>query len=629
MIFPIVFALLAGPPIRKATTHQKPPAQGNVVKVVTAPVGPPPFDPTQPISIKAPKARFHTVFPLPGSPGIIVDRYLTGGGVANEIAHERHLQSRMIWIDGTANIEKINTEDKIVALVAQIKSVGFNTIVWDGKPISGQTLYPSSFAPHMDNWRTAQMPPGFDPLKILVREAKKDGLMLFVSLNAFSEGHQILKVGPGYARPDQQTVLYEPRVILKSPFGAVYPCSSEINALPNDASQIGIFTDQTKLPKFPIAGTFAVSLAPRSRVIDGFDTSSEGAGAPTIPKGGAVLVGRGGAGEFLKRNAIHNNILEYGAVPALVPISQRPTREIPLMMNPNDPKVQGYALEIVRELLTNYNLDGIVYDDRLRYAGIDGDFSEISRQAFEKFVGHTVDWPSSIYTWAISTNMQKGVVPGPEWDAWVAFRALTIRNYLARVRSVIKETRPLAQLGIYTGSDFGDYFINGTNWGSPQFSAGFWSLTPGYKATGYAPLTDFIITGAYYTTATVHEALSENGQIGESVEAAGATANGAVRDSAWTVAGISLIDFHNDPTGLVKALTAACATTQGVMVFDLSHDIEPMWPVFARAFSTWMEAPQGDPAALALVRQKRAALDALGIHDPIFIVVSGNQGAGL
>ncbi|HLK15457.1 MAG TPA: family 10 glycosylhydrolase [Fimbriimonadaceae bacterium] len=590
----------------------------------------PEFDPAAPISVRPPHSRFTTATPLPGAPGITIDRLLTGGGIANSVARARGLQARILWIDGTANIDRINTDDKISTLVEKVKNAGFNTIIWDGKPISGQTLYPSNLAPRMTSWRTAQMPLGFDPLRVMSREAKKHGLLLYVSLNAFSEGHQLLKVGPGYDKPAQQTVLYEPRVILRSVLGgSVFPCSSELNTLPADASQIGIFTDPSKLPKFPIDDTFAVSLAPRNRIVDGFEGKLAGDHVPTIPKGGAVLIGRGLAADFLRKNGLPGRTLPYGAVPSLVPISKRPAREIPLMMNPNNPEVQSYELEIARELVTNYPIDGIVYDDRLRYAGIDGDFSPETEAAFESFVGRKVDWPEGVYKWSISTNMTKGVVPGPEWDAWLAFRAQTIRNYLSRVRHVLRLANPNAQLGVYSGSDYGSYYSVGSNWASSDLVAGYWALTAGYRPTGYARLLDFLITGAYYRTATVHEALAESAPIGACIEAAGATTNAAVRDATWCVSGISLIDFKDDPVGLMHALAAACASTQGVMVFDLSHNIEPMWPVFATAFTSHVKPPQSDPAALAWVRRQRLEVDAKNPHEPPVIIMDGYAGTGM
>lgn len=622
------FVLLAG--ASNQAHPAKPKAKSPTQAAKAAPPAEPEFDPTLPITIKPPRNRFVTATPLPGAPSIVIDRLLSGGGIANMVARSRGLQSRVIWIDGTANIDRINSEDKLVTLISRIKDSGFNTIIWDGKPISGQTLYPSNMAPRMTKWRAATMPIDFDPLRIMSREAKRQGLMLFVSLNAFSEGHQILQVGPGYSKLSQQTVLYEPRVILRSVTGgSVFPCASELNALPTDASQIGIFTDAAKLPKFPIADTFAVSLAPRNRIVDGFDGTMAGTGVPTIPKGGAVLVGRGLAAEFLRRNAVHGRTLPYGAVPSLVPISKRPQREIPLMMNPNNPDVQSYELEIARELVTNYQIDGIVYDDRLRYAGIDGDFGADSRLAFESFVGHKVDWPEAVYTWSIATNLTKGVVPGPEWDAWLAFRALTIRNYLARVRHVLKLANPTAQLGVYSGSDYGSYYAVGSNWGSPDLRAGYWSQTVGYRPTGFAKIIDFLITGAYYRTATVHEALAESAPLGACIEAAGATTNSAVRDQTWCISGISLIDFKDDPAGLLHALAAACAATQGVMVFDLSHNIEPMWPVFSSAFASHVRPVQADPAALAWVRRQRAELDASGAKEPPIIIMDGYAGTGM
>jgi hypothetical protein len=321
--------------------------------------------------------------------------------------------------------------------------------------------------------------------------------------------------------------------------------------------------------------------------------------------------------------------MEYGAVPSLVAIGKRPAREIPLMMNPNNAQVQSYEAEIARELVSNYPIDGIIYDDRLRYAGIDADFSHDSEVAFESFVGHKVDWPADVYTWSISTNLTKGVVPGPEWDAWLAFRALTIRNFVARIRHVLKLANPKAQLGVYSGSDYGSYYSVGSNWASSDLRAGYWALTDSYRTTGFAHLIDFLITGAYYRTATIHEALAESAPIGACIEAAGATTNSAVRDATWCMSGISLIDFQNDPVGLMHALAAACASTQGVMVFDLSHNIEPMWPVFATAFASHVRAPQSAPDVLDSIRKQRALLDASGVKEPPVVILDGYSGTGM
>jgi hypothetical protein len=64
------------------------------------------------------------------------------------------------------------------------------------------------------------------------------------------------------------------------------------------------------------------------------------------------------------------------------------------------------------------------------------------------------------------------------------------------------------------------------------------------------------------------------------------------------------------------------------MVFDLSHDIEPMWPVFKQAFVIKAKAPHLSPAVLTDARKRRQALELRGYKERPMIVVAGAPGAG-
>src|SRR5262249_44967274 len=153
-------------------------------------------------------------------------------------------------------------------------------------------------------------------------------------------------------------------------------------------------------------------------------------------------------------------------------------------------------------------------------------------------------------------------------------------------------------------------------------------LNESYRKTGWAGLADFVVTGCYYKTASIAEANAKGDPIGETVEAAGQFSNPPVNDQARTHAGISLPDFKGHPEDLKKALQAAGATTQGIMVFDLSHDIEPMWPVFTQAFQKPAVPPHTQPEALADVRRQHAAKVAAGVPDPPVILYRGASGTG-
>ena len=137
--------------------------------------------------------RFVPVWPFPALPTVRIDENQAKVGVAQEFAARENLQGRVLWIDGTANLERCSSDEKIAALMKKVADVGFNTVVYDVKPIVGRTLYPSKYAEKMTEWKGQSMPTDFDPLKAMVREAHANGLSLLVSMNAFAEGHSYSK----------------------------------------------------------------------------------------------------------------------------------------------------------------------------------------------------------------------------------------------------------------------------------------------------------------------------------------------------------------------------------------------------------------------------------------------------
>lgn len=554
--------------------------------------------------------RFDLQTPLPGAPGVMVDTYVTGSGNAQQVARARGLQARILWIDGTANLDRVNTEAKIVDLVRTIHKSGFNTVVFDVKPISGQVLYKSRIAPKILEWRGKTLPADFDPLPIVARESKRYGLGIYVSLNAFSEGHRNFKVGPGYAIPEQQTTLYEVKNVIRSSGGAAFPVATKL-----DVSEPNVINVSTKVPEMTGNG-FGVTLRPNGRSADGFFLEP-GYGKPTIPRGGLFVYGTGKAAEFLINSLRVGAKLNFDTEPIFVPISERPEQQIPLMMNPLDPRVRNYALDIVKEV-SAYDVDGVIYDDRLRFAGINADFSPVTRETFEKKVGQKLKWPDDVLKFTLNPNLVRGVRPGLFYDRWIAFRAQTMTDFLRRVRQEMPAGK---QLGVYAGSWYGEYGNIGSNWASPTAAPGFSYATPDYRLTGFAKEIDFLVTGCYYPVSTIYRAMEQGRNPGATVEAAGALSNQLVRDQTWTYAGIMLSDFKDNPEGLQDALSAACAATQGVMVFDLSHDIEPMWTIFRQAFAV----PRSSPNSVTGLRQQVAKMPPS--RQPI-VISNGAAGTG-
>lgn len=573
-------------------------------------------------SIRPPINRFQVQAPLPFLQSVVLDVPSHAIGVAQNLARARRLQGRTIWIDGTANMERVDSNEKIEELFAKLAKVGFNTVVYDVKPIVGKTMYPSGLAEQLTFWRGRRFPKGMDPIPAMLVSARKHGLSFMVSLNAFSEGHrtaletdkpnEFKPDGPGYAKPDQQTVFYDPEPSLIAPMSLQerFRIHPTLNAALSDGDRIRVYSDPKRL-------------AERSADFHGLVVDADGKVTGvvrpdrepvTLPARTVLYAGIGKAGDFLRRFWIGSG-LRLGSTPRFFKAADLPN-QIPLMMNPHDRRNVDHILGFVKEIGQRYDVDALLFDDRLRYGNKYADFSQKTKAEFENFVGQTVRWPDDIFTVTFTFGLTKGIRPGRFYDAWSAFRSMTMRNFLAESRALLKEHRPTAMLGVYAGSAYGDYERFGSNWASTKFDGGFPYVTHAYRKTGFAPLLDVLFTGTYYRVPTIAEAMETAQPDGRTVEAGAYLANRAVRDECWTYASIMLADFYGNRDGLERALQAAAGSSQGIMVFDLSHRIDEVWDIFGKAFKVPAKAPHAIPGLLNQVHQTRKSLDSAGFKEP-------------
>ncbi len=594
-----------------------------------------------PITVPPPPVPVAPYLPFPQFGLLPLDETNNGFGFAQATARAKKLQARMQWIDATANLDRINTAEKVKVVVAAIKGAGFTSICFEAKPISGEVLYDSKIAPKIKSFAKAgqpvkTLPADFDPLAAMATECRAQGINLVVNFNAFAEGHQLFGTGPGYANPQWQSVLYEEKPVLQIPFAAGgLPLAMRPNELPLAENEIAVYTDPARvsadIPKRNPQTAFVIVVDKAGTVVAQTLGTAWQSLSVAIPDGGAALVSQStGSSDILRRFAAVGVRLSVQSSPIFVPIGQRPRRQVPLMTNPFRQDVRDRTLAIIAEVVRGYDIGGVIFDDRLRYAGLDGDFSPEAKSAFEAYVGKPVRWPDDILRFGYRfPTMERTMTPGPLYDAWLVFRALTLRNFLADTVRTVKAIKPQVTVATYVGSWYPDYPDVGANWAADDFAAGFRFLNPSYQQTGWAGLTDFVVTGCYYTTATIADAVARGENIGETVEAAGQFSNRAVNDASWTYAGIQLADFKNKtPDDLKRALQAAGATTQGIMVFDFSHDWEQWRPVFVDAFKTPAVIPHLAPDSLADVRRQHAAKKAAGVVDPPAILYRGKSGTG-
>ncbi|MCW3062060.1 MAG: hypothetical protein JWQ02_3881 [Capsulimonas sp.] len=563
--------------------------------------------------------------PQPSPTDVVLDTKNDVVGVAQQIAHAQGLQTRILWMDAGANIGNLNSEAKVADIIQKVKASGINTIVLDVKPIVGETIYPSKFAPRLTKWTNGEVDPSFDVLGHVLSAAHAAGIPVFANMSTFGEGHKYVKRGLAYTHPDWQTVMYQTDRSVGR-LGVTAPITY-LNQLPKDDKGLGALTGQGLLAQNHPGYTIVV-LNFDARVIAVYDGAALADAHVTLPLRGSALAGSGPMGDWLKANAIPGEIMTYQSTAKYVPIVDVPEQKITMFCNPINPEVRQHNLDIVREVVMNYEVDGMIFDDRLRYAAINADFSPLSRSTFEKHVGHTLTWPDDVYR--ESEYPGQAPILGPYYQEWLNWRAGNIQSWVAEASSIVHSVRPKAQMAVYVGSWYGDYEKVGMNWGAQDFHANYTWLTPEYQKTGIANLLDWLTTGCYYANATVAEANAAGTSPGATVEGAGLLSNRVVNDAAWTYAGIYALSYQDNPAQFQRAIKAAVGSTQGVMIFDMSQIVQyNWWDAMGEAFGhTTAVAPHTVDGLLAQVRAQHAADKAAGKPQPEIPAYQGIEDTG-
>jgi uncharacterized lipoprotein YddW (UPF0748 family) len=395
----------------------------------------------------------------------------------------------LMWIDATANFERFSNPDSIDFYLKKIKELGFTDAVVDMRPITGQVLYKSKYAPLLKEWNGKKRDENFDYLGHFIAESHKLGLRVHASLNTFVAGDNFINTGAVYENhPEWASILYTP-----------------------EKGLVSITTQKKK----------------------------------------------------------------YSA-----------------MVNPINEEYQEYILNIFEEIVKVYpKLDGIILD-RVRYDGVEADFSELSKQKFEKYLGEKIDvFPDDIYKWEKDGKGNFYPKRGKYYTQWIEWRSKNIYDFMVRAKARVKSANPKISFGDYTGAWYPTYFEVGVNFASKDYdpSKDYDWATPNYKNTGYAELLDLYAVGNYYTTITKEDYLKNNPAVKNETDI-------KANKSLWYcvegscenlrnilgknqfLGGILVDQFYNDPDGLSKTIEMNLRKSDGLMVFDIVHIIhKDMW----------------------------------------------------
>ena len=114
-----------------------------------------------------------------------------------------------LWIEGHANYKKLSTQHGIADILDKAKTAGFTDIIAEVRGIDGYVMYPSDVAPVLDEFNGFKRPRDYDYTGILISEAKKRGLGIYLAINVFVEGNKGTKLGMAYKEhPDWQVQVY-------------------------------------------------------------------------------------------------------------------------------------------------------------------------------------------------------------------------------------------------------------------------------------------------------------------------------------------------------------------------------------------------------------------------------------
>ena len=525
--------------------------------------------------------------------------------LATAIARQAELEGRVLWMDATANLQRLSTREGVSDVFEKCKKANINTVVVDIKPLSGHVLYNSKIAPKLQEWRGFRYPLDYDLLATALIEGRRRGIKVYAAMNTFSEAHKLIKSGPLYTKPELQAIVYDVQRTVTAPDGATWTLSVGENRGPEKDALVSYDDRWTDLKRLgPDDAVAVVTAEGVSAVLDG--SLAEGEGLP-VPAGGYLLAGRGAAAKWLLEHIHVGDALTYTATEALQPILEAPSEAIGGFVNPANPESRAYMLKVVAELANNYALDGLVFD-RMRYSSLRTDFSPLSRQLFEAWLGKPVErFPQDIY--AYDPTPGRPLIQGPYYKQWLEWRAKTIHDWLEEARQTAVRARPGMGLGVYVGSWYPRYFGVGVNWASDDYPVTYDWMTPAYSATGYARKLNWLTTGCYYAVATRDDARQMGLPEEDTVQAAAETSVQAVNDAAFVYAGLQVLDYRGNPDGFRKAVQTALEHSQGVMLFDLVYIEEyNWWNLLSELFSVPRRAPHDVPGLQAAVQEARKAL---------------------
>ncbi|NGM60799.1 family 10 glycosylhydrolase [Sphingobacterium sp. SGG-5] len=266
-----------------------------------------------------------------------------------------------------------------------------------------------------------------------------------------------------------------------------------------------------------------------------------------------------------------------------------------VFVNPAAPEVQEKALNIIKEIVGKFDLDGMILDYG-RYTDITADFSDFSKQQFISFLetkyndtqAKNMNFPSDIVSsWRESSGQILPSATGKYYKQWLIYRSQVIKDFMGEARAAVKSVKPNVEFGVYVGSWYTTYYQVGVNWASEDydpfqdFEVRFDWASPGYGETGYAEELDILMTGNYFTQIMLADNPVTAGMKYHwwSIEGSLNGASYITKDKVPLYGSIDVGNVSYANKGeITKAIRYILSRTSGgIMLFDVVHMYAPQY----------------------------------------------------
>lgn len=264
-------------------------------------------------------------------------------------------------------------------------------------------------------------------------------------------------------------------------------------------------------------------------------------------------------------------------------------------VNPAIPAVQERALNIIKEIVQKYPIDGMILD-YARYTDINADFSDFSKNQFIKFLedkyqdnnAKNMAFPGDIVASWKNNNGQ--IVPastGKYYKRWLLYRASVIHDFFVKARTAVKSLKSNVKFGVYVGAWYNTYYSVGVNWASQDYDpfndqeVRFDWAYPDYNKTGYAEQLDILMTGNYFTQLMVNDNPATVGQKYHWWSVEGSLRGGKyiTRNKVPLYGSMDLgnVDWPNQAAISNTIKYILDNASGGVMLFDVVHVYAPQY----------------------------------------------------